>query len=81
MSILIIGGDNISHISSMLMGLGAKDINHWDARKKSSAQKKKEWEENEKYRLAELERRRNLALGANPEMAIPKPKTKKFTEE
>ena len=41
MSILIIGGDNISHISSMLMGLGAKDINHWDARKKSSAPKKK----------------------------------------
>lgn len=41
MSILIIGGDQISHISSMLLELGAKSINHWDARKKSSAPKKK----------------------------------------
>ena len=41
MSILIIGGDQISQISSMLMNLGAKNINHWDARKKSSAPKKK----------------------------------------
>ncbi len=41
MSILIIGGDNISHISSMLKELGAQSINHWDARKKSSAPKKK----------------------------------------
>lgn len=41
MSILIIGGDNISHISSMLKDLGAKSINHWDARKKSSAPRKK----------------------------------------
>ena len=41
MSILIIGGDNISHISSMLLGLGVTSINHWDARKKSSAPKKK----------------------------------------
>ena len=41
MSILIIGGDKISHIQSMLEDLGAKNINHWDARKKSSAPKKK----------------------------------------
>jgi len=41
MSILIIGGDQISSISTMLEGLGAKTINHWNARKKSSAPKKK----------------------------------------
>ncbi|MEM5557351.1 DUF2325 domain-containing protein [Aliarcobacter cryaerophilus] len=41
MSILIIGGDQISQISSMLIQMGAKNINHWDARKKSSAPKKK----------------------------------------
>lgn len=41
MSVLIIGGDKISHISNMLEDLGAKTINHWDARKKSSAPKKK----------------------------------------
>lgn len=41
MSILIIGGDKISQISTMLQELGAKTINHWDARKKSSAPKKK----------------------------------------
>ena len=41
MSVLIIGGDQISQISSMLESLGAKTINHWDARKKSSAPKKK----------------------------------------
>lgn len=41
MSILIIGGDQISQISTMLTELGAKTINHWDARKKSSAPKKK----------------------------------------
>ena len=41
MSILIIGGDQISSISTMLRGLGAQTINHWDARKKSSAPKKK----------------------------------------
>ena len=41
MSILIIGGDQISQISSMLTQMGAKTINHWDARKKSSAPKKK----------------------------------------
>lgn len=31
MSILIIGGDQISQISSMLTQMGAKTINHWDA--------------------------------------------------
>lgn len=41
MSILIIGADKITSISNMLTGLGAKTINHWDARKKSSAPKKK----------------------------------------
>jgi hypothetical protein len=41
MSILIIGGDKISHISTMLESLGVTSINHWDARKKSSAPKKK----------------------------------------
>jgi hypothetical protein len=41
MSILIIGGDKISHISEMLTKLGATNINHWDGRKKSSAPKKK----------------------------------------
>lgn len=41
MSVLIIGGDQISQISSMLTQLGVKSINHWDARKKSSAPKKK----------------------------------------
>lgn len=41
MSILIIGGDKISQISNMLENLGAKKVNHWDARKKSSAPKKK----------------------------------------
>ena len=41
MSVLVIGGDQISQISSMLTSLGAKTINHWDARKKSSAPKKK----------------------------------------
>lgn len=30
MSILIIGGDQISQISSMLTQMGAKTINHWD---------------------------------------------------
>ncbi len=41
MSILIIGGDQISQISAMLTEFGVKTINHWDARKKSSAPKKK----------------------------------------
>ena len=41
MSILIIGGDKIAPISNMFKELGARRINHWDARKKSSAPKKK----------------------------------------
>lgn len=41
MSVLIIGGDKITQITQMLGKLGAKNINHWDARKKSSAPKKK----------------------------------------
>lgn len=41
MSILVIGGDKITPIVNMLENLGAKNINHWDARKKSSAPKKK----------------------------------------
>lgn len=41
MSVLVIGADNISSISTMLKSLGATTINHWDARKKSSAPKKK----------------------------------------
>lgn len=41
MSVLVIGGDKISHIAQMLQTLGAKKIKHWDARKKSSAPKKK----------------------------------------
>ncbi len=41
MSILIIGADEISPIKKMLQGFGATTINHWDARKKSSAPRKK----------------------------------------
>ncbi len=41
MSILIIGGDKIAPIRTMLETLGAKKFYHWDARKKSSAPKKK----------------------------------------
>ena len=41
MSVLVIGGDKISHISKMLQALGVKKIKHWDARKKSSAPRKK----------------------------------------
>ena len=41
MSILIIGGDQISQISSMLTQMGAKTRKHGEERKKSSAPKKK----------------------------------------
>lgn len=41
MSILIIGGDKITHIKGMLEGFGINKFVHWDARKKSSAPKKK----------------------------------------
>ena len=41
MSVLVIGVDKISTIISTLEDLGASSIRHWDARKKSSAPKKK----------------------------------------
>lgn len=41
MSVLIIGGDRINPIQSLLESLGVKKVYHWDARKKSSAPKKK----------------------------------------
>lgn len=41
MSVLIIGADEITPIKTMLKEFGVKTINHWDARKKSSAPKKK----------------------------------------
>ena len=41
MSVLIIGADEITPIKNMLKEFGVKTINHWDARKKSSAPKKK----------------------------------------
>lgn len=41
MSVLVIGGDNINSIKSVLQNLGAEVSAHWDARKKSSAPKKK----------------------------------------
>ena len=41
MSVLVIGGDQISHINFMLESLGVKKITHWNGRKKSSAPKKK----------------------------------------
>ncbi len=41
MSVLVIGADQIDSICEMLQGLGVTKINHWDARKKSSAPKKK----------------------------------------
>ncbi len=40
MSFLVIGGDKISGIKSMLEGFGASSITHWDARKKASACKR-----------------------------------------
>jgi len=40
MSILLIGGDKVATIKEKLGDLGVTKINHWDARKKSSACKK-----------------------------------------
>lgn len=40
MSVLVIGGDNISKITDVLKHLGAQKVKHWDARKKASACKK-----------------------------------------
>lgn len=41
MSVLIIGGDNISPIKSILSRLGATSISHWSARNKHSINRKK----------------------------------------
>jgi hypothetical protein len=41
MSVLVIGGDQIVQIKSVLSNLGATDITHWDARNKSSVHRKK----------------------------------------
>lgn len=40
MSVLVIGGDKIDSIKSILNAFGVFSIVHWDARKKSSACKK-----------------------------------------
>ena len=40
MSILVIGGDKISSIESILKTLGASSIVHWDARKKATTCRK-----------------------------------------
>ncbi|ABB44291.1 conserved hypothetical protein [Sulfurimonas denitrificans DSM 1251] len=40
MSVLVIGGDKISSIESILKSLGVLSIVHWDARKKASTCKK-----------------------------------------
>ena len=39
MSILVIGGDRIEPIKSVLYDLGATDIKHWDARRQSDNHK------------------------------------------
>ena len=41
MSVLVIGGDNISPIRAILGELGVDRIKHWDARNKSSITRKK----------------------------------------
>lgn len=35
MSVLIIGGDEITPIKAVLKGLGCEEITHWDGRKES----------------------------------------------
>jgi hypothetical protein len=40
MSVLVIGGDYVDHIKGTLFSLGAKDIEHWDARGKDITRKK-----------------------------------------
>lgn len=35
MSVLVIGGDEITSIKAVLKNLGCEDITHWDARKES----------------------------------------------
>lgn len=40
MSVLIIGADEITSIRAVLNSLGAYEVVHWDARKKSSVNRK-----------------------------------------
>ena len=40
MSVLVLGGDNIIPIKAVLSSLGAIDIKHWNARNKSSINRK-----------------------------------------
>ena len=40
MSVLILGGDNIVPIKTVLSSLGVNKIKHWDARNKSSINRK-----------------------------------------
>lgn len=40
MSILMIGGDNVTSITGMLEGYGVDEVVHWDGRKKSSVTRK-----------------------------------------
>ncbi len=40
MSVLVIGADEITPIKAVLNSLGAKEVIHWDARKKSSVNRK-----------------------------------------
>ena len=40
MSVLVIGGDEITPIKAVLENLGVNNITHWDARKKASSCKK-----------------------------------------
>lgn len=40
MSVLVLGGDNIAPIKAVLSNLGVGNIKHWDARNKSSINRK-----------------------------------------
>ncbi len=40
MSVLVIGGDKIGAIKSILLNLGVSSVTHWDTRKKTGACKK-----------------------------------------
>ncbi|MDR2789426.1 MAG: DUF2325 domain-containing protein [Campylobacteraceae bacterium] len=40
MSVLVIGADEITPIKAVLSNLGADEVVHWDARKKSSVNRK-----------------------------------------
>ena len=39
MSVLVIGGDNINSVKSVLSDLGVKNITHWDGRKNHGCNK------------------------------------------